>query len=198
MRLLRGCAPQSLHLFFLFPCVQKALPPHSLHCALILMCGQTPLPPHSLHVPLIRPCGQMPLPPHSLHCDFCLPCEQMPLPLHCLHMDLSLPWMQTATPPHCLHLLFCFPCGQPVFRFSTSVEDAGVAPADRHARLRQQWHRTTNNQTCCALHNVRSAVAPRANCAVPHRACYVGILWKIIHFDVLCVLRGVRKHIRTR
>ena len=114
---------------------------------------------HSLHLLFGLPCGQMALPPHSLNCDLFLPCVQMPLPLHSLHCGLSLPWMQTRKPLplHSLHLLRvgCLLC-EHFFRglgtLSTSEVDAGVAPADRHARLRQQWHRTTNNQTCCAMH----------------------------------------------
>ena len=161
LRLLRGCAGHSLHLLFGLPCGQMALPPHSLHSGFRLPCGQMLLPPQSLHEDLFLPCGQMLLPPHSLNCDLFLPCVQMPLPLHSLHCGLSLPWMQTRKPLplHSLHLLRvgCLLC-EHFFRglgtLSTSEVDAGVAPADRHARLRQQWHRTTNNQTsrCCAMH----------------------------------------------
>ena len=206
-----GCARHSLQLPLLLPCGQMPTPPQSLHRLLCLPCGQMLLPPHSLHMDLFLPCGQMLLPLQSLHWCLFLPCVQMPLPLHSLHMDLFLPWKHMLAPQHSLHLYFLLPCGQFLCTpdsgtILTSVEDAGVAPTDRHARLRQQWHRTRNNQTCCAMHNVRSAVAPRANCAVPHRACYVGILWTpIVHFevtglraDVLCDLRGVRRHIHTR
>jgi hypothetical protein len=202
--------PHSLHRRFSLPCGQKALPPHSLHWGFCLPCGQMLLPPHSLHWDLFLPWMQMLLPPHSLHWCFSLPCLQMPLPLHSLQRDFSLPCAQMPLPPHALHLLGCFPCGHFPFcprgsgTILTSVDDAGVAPTDRHARLRQQWHRTTNNQTCCAMHK-RSIgrCTPRELCS--SASCQLRILWTIVHFevtglraDVLCALRGVRRHVHTR